>query len=144
MNITIAGAGYVDLVTGVCLASKGHDMVCVDVSGGRIAALQSGKAPFFELGLETMLKAHQGRLSYTTDGMAGYRGSDVIFICVGTPERRDGSANLQYVYEAAAQIASSIERIVIGSRDGFACKQMLQVYDGFQGEKVSQTAGARR
>lgn len=107
MKIAIAGTGYVGLVTGVCLASVGHEVVCVDSDINKISALKNGKAPIFETGVEELMESCRGRLEYTCDCEAAYRDSQVIFICVGTPERGDGYANLKYVYEAAEQIAET-------------------------------------
>lgn len=109
MNITITGTGYVGLVTGVCLASKGHNITCVDKDETKIIALNEGIIPIFEEGVEDLLNKHRNNISFTTDFKRAYKNVDVIFICVGTPERGDGYANLKYIYEAAAQIAASLE-----------------------------------
>lgn len=107
MRIVVAGTGYVGLVTGVCLAEHGHSVVCVDIDRDKIDQMRQGVSPIYENGLdELMLKNHQ-RLSFTTDYNAAYRNAEVIFIGVGTPEKRDGSANLKYVYAVAEQIATS-------------------------------------
>ena len=109
MKIAIAGTGYVGLVTGVCLAQWGHDVICVDAEKTKVATLNSGKTPIFESGVEELMFACKDRLEYTCDYKYAYRDSQVIFICVGTPERGDGYANLKYVYEAAEQIAETAE-----------------------------------
>ena len=108
MKIAIAGTGYVGLVTAVCLAHCGHEVVCVDQDNTKVASLQGGKAPIFETGVEELMESCRGRLAYTSDYESAYRDSQVIFICVGTPERGDGYANLKYVFEAAEQIAQSV------------------------------------
>ncbi len=107
MKIAIAGTGYVGLVTGVCLASVGHEVVCVDSDINKITALNNGKPPIFETGVEELMAICKGRIEYTCDYETAYRDSQVIFICVGTPERGDGYANLKYVYEVAEQIAEN-------------------------------------
>lgn len=109
MNIAIAGAGYVGLVTGVCMASKGHQVTCVDVDAAKIAMLKRGKSPIYENGLEELMQANAQRLTYTTDYLSAYKNAEIIFICVSTPEKKDGSANLSYVFEVAKQIAASAE-----------------------------------
>jgi len=109
MKIAIAGTGYVGLVTGVCLAQWGHDVICVDAEKTKVATLNSGKTPIFESGVEELMLACKDRLEYTCDYKYAYRDSQVIFICVGTPERGDGYANLKYAYEAAEQIAETAE-----------------------------------
>jgi len=110
MNIAIAGAGYVGLVTGVCLAEYGHNVTCVDVDEDKIKLLQAGVSPIYEPGLQELMRKNKEMLSYTTDYKSAYRQADVVFIAVGTPEKKDGSANLEYVFTAARQIALSIER----------------------------------
>jgi UDPglucose 6-dehydrogenase len=76
----------------------------------KIRLLQSGKSPIYEEGLEELMRANAQRLTYTTDYEAAYRDADVIFIGVGTPERRDGSANLSFVYGVISQIANGMQR----------------------------------
>ncbi|PGR03839.1 UDP-glucose dehydrogenase family protein [Priestia megaterium] len=111
-NITVAGTGYVGLVTGVCLAEVGHQVTCVDNVQDKIDILNKGISPIFEPGLdELIVKNYEcGKLLFTTEYQKIYAQSDVIFIGVGTPENEDGSANLNYVYAVARQIAETIER----------------------------------
>jgi UDPglucose 6-dehydrogenase len=104
----MVGSGYVGLVSGVCFADFGHEVVCVDKDKGKIARLKAGEVPIFEPGLDTMLDANirAGRLTFTTDLTEAARSADAIFIAVGTPTRRgDGHADLTYVYDAAREIA---------------------------------------
>ncbi len=113
MKIAIAGTGYVGLVTAVCLADYGHDVTCVDVDVDeeKISFLnRTHKSPIYEKGLDFLMEKNASHLTYTTDYKSAYREADVIFIGVGTPEKRDGSANLSYVFRVARQIAESIER----------------------------------
>ena len=110
MNIVVAGTGYVGLVTGVCLAEKGHKVTCVDVDQEKINLMKKGKSPIYEKDLEKLMKKNNDRLDYTTDAVIAYKNADVIFIGVGTPEKKDGSANLKYVYEVGKEIAQSIEK----------------------------------
>ncbi len=108
MRLVMVGSGYVGLVSGVCFADFGHEVVCVDKDKGKIARLKAGEVPIFEPGLDTMLDANirAGRLTFTTDLTEAARSADAIFIAVGTPTRRgDGHADLTYVYDAAREIA---------------------------------------
>lgn len=110
MKVAVAGTGYVGLVTGVALAHIGHNVTCVDVDENKIEIMKSGKSPIYESGLEELMNQNKERLTYTTDYKTAYKDADVIFIGVGTPERIDGSANLDYVKTVVKQIAESIER----------------------------------
>lgn len=110
MKIAIAGTGYVGLVTAVCLAHHGHDVTCVDVDESKVKLMQSGKSPIYEQDLEALMQQNAQRLTYTTNYQLAYQDAEVIFIGVGTPEKKDGSANLNYVYHVARQIAHSVER----------------------------------
>ncbi len=110
MNLAVAGTGYVGLVTGVCLASVGHKVTCVDVDANKVEVMSQGKCPIYEPGLEELMQEHLSNLTFTTDYKMAYKDADVIFIGVGTPEKKDGSANLAYVFTVAEQIAESIEK----------------------------------
>ena len=110
MKIVVAGTGYVGLVTAVCLSEVGHTVTCVDVVKEKIDMLNEGKSPIFEPGLEELMTKNKSLLTYTLDAKKAYKDADVIFIGVGTPEKKDGSANLKYVYEVAKEIAQSIEK----------------------------------
>ncbi len=111
-KIAIAGAGYVGLVAGVCFAEKGHNVICVDIDEHRINYMKKGKSPIYEKDLEELMQKNykEKRINYTTDYKNAYKDADFIFIGVGTPEREDGSANLDYVYEVAKQIANTVEK----------------------------------
>lgn len=110
MNIVVAGTGYVGLVTGVCLAEKGNDVTCVDVNEEKIKMLRDGKSPIYENDLEELMEKNKGKITYTTNSADAYKNADIIFIGVGTPEKKDGSANLSYVYTVAKEIADNIEK----------------------------------
>jgi UDPglucose 6-dehydrogenase len=110
MDVAVAGAGYVGLVTAACLAEIGHKVACVDVDVEKVTLLQRGKSPIYEPGLEELVRKNCERLWFTTDYAAAYRRADVIIIAVGTPEEADGSVNLRYVWEAARQIAEATEK----------------------------------
>lgn len=110
MKITVAGTGYVGLVTGVCMADKGHIVTCLDIDKNKINMLKKGISPIYEQGLEELMSKNAARLTYTTNYKQAYKDADIIFIAVATPERKDGSANLSYVYTAAKQIAESVQK----------------------------------
>lgn len=112
MKVAVAGTGYVGLVAGVCFAEKGHNVICVDVDEEKINKMKKGICPIYEQGLEELMKKNYeaGRVDYTTDYKIAYKDADFIFIGVGTPERPDGSANLDYVYNVAKQIADTVEK----------------------------------
>lgn len=110
MKIAVAGTGYVGLVTGVVLAHIGHYVTCVDVNKEKIEKMQKGICPIYECELEGLMHENKERLTYTTDYEKAYKEADVIFIGVGTPEKEDGSANLDYVYNVAKEIASSVTK----------------------------------
>ena len=100
------GTGYVGLVTGACLAEVGNDVLCLDVDARKIDILQSGGVPIHEPGLEPMIRRNvaAGRLRFTTDVDAAVGHATVQFIAVGTPPDEDGSADMQYVLQAARNI----------------------------------------
>jgi UDPglucose 6-dehydrogenase len=106
----MVGTGYVGLVTGTCLADFGNQVTCVDADEAKTASLKRGKVPFYEFGLEDLVERNvkEGRLSFSTDLVAGIRENDVIFICVGTPRGSDGEADLQYVFQVAEEVARHI------------------------------------
>ena len=110
MQISVVGTGYVGLVAGTCFAETGNEVVCVDVDEQKIERLNGGEIPIFEPGLEDLVKRNmdEGRLQFTTDLPAAVRRAKVIFIAVGTPQDRDGSADLRYVMQVAEQIGKSM------------------------------------
>ena len=99
MKISVIGCGYLGAVHAACMASLGHEVVGVDVDAAKVAALASGRPPFYETGLEELLgqTLPSGRLSFTTD-VTAVAGADVHFVCVGTPQRADSyAADLSYL-----------------------------------------------
>ena len=111
MRVTMIGSGYVGLVSGACFADFGHEVICVDLDAGKIAALNRGAIPIFEPGLDEIVASNvrAGRLSFTTELAASVSHADAVFIAVGTPSRRgDGFADLSYVYAATREIAGAI------------------------------------
>ncbi len=112
MKITIIGAGYVGLVTGTGLAGLGHDVVCVDTDPRRVAAIENGRAPFFEPGLDELLSKARasGRLQASTDLASSLEGADVSIIAVGTPSNAHG-IDLTYIRGAAREVGAALKRI---------------------------------
>ena len=112
MRITMIGSGYVGLVSGACFADFGHEVTCVDKDARKIEALENGRMPIYEPGLDALVAANvaAGRLDFTTDLAAAVKGADAVFIAVGTPSRRgDGHADLTYVFDATREIADAID-----------------------------------
>ena len=111
MRIAMIGSGYVGLVSGACLADFGHEVVCIDKDPGKIAALNEGRMPIYEPGLDTLVaeNVRAKRLSFSTDLKPAVAQAQAVFIAVGTPSRRgDGFADLSYVYAAAREIAEAL------------------------------------
>ena len=107
MNITVCGTGYVGLVAAVVFASKGHEVVGLDIDEHKVALLKDGVSPLYEPGLEELMAHSSQNLAFTSDYREAYACADVIFIAVPTPEKADGSAELSYVMQACDQIAES-------------------------------------
>jgi UDPglucose 6-dehydrogenase len=107
MKITVIGTGYVGLVSGVCLASIGHEVVCVDNDESKINKLKNGEIPIFEPGLAEILakNVENNKISFSCDLKLSLKGSEAVFIAVGTPQGEDGSADLSYVLAVAKSIA---------------------------------------
>jgi len=110
LNIAVAGTGYVGLVSGVCMAHRGHHVTCVDIDVKKVEMMQQGISPIYEQDLEELMHLNRDRLTYTTDYESAYKKADAIFIGVGTPEQPDGSANLSYIATVARQIAETVEQ----------------------------------
>ncbi len=109
MNIAVVGSGYVGLVTGACLADLGNKVTCIDIDEKKIEMLSKGEIPIYEPGLEALVRKNSsaGNLSFTTSLEAAVDNSEIIFICVGTPPRESGEADLFYVENVARQIAAA-------------------------------------
>src|SRR4029079_6514963 len=110
MKIAVIGTGYVGLVAGACLAENGNDVVCVDKDAPKVRALQRGRIPIYEPGLEELVRRNRAdkRLTFATDLPKAVRSSQIIFIAVGTPTGEDGSADLRHVLEVARQIGKAM------------------------------------
>jgi UDPglucose 6-dehydrogenase len=114
-NITVIGAGYVGLVTGVCFADLGNRVVCVDINEKKVEGLRQGVLPIYEPGLEELVtrNVRAGRLSFTTSYAEALKETEFAFIAVGTPEGVDGEADLRYVALAARSTAEVMEHPII-------------------------------
>jgi len=110
MKIAVIGTGYVGLVVGACFAETGNDVICVDKDLAKVRMLRRGRIPIYEPGLEELVRRNrlEKRLMFTTKLPEAVKRSEIIFIAVGTPTNEDGSADLQHVLTAAAEIARSM------------------------------------
>ena len=137
MRLSVIGCGYVGLVTGACLAEAGHEVVCTDVDADRIARLNAGGVPIYEQHLEQILASSRkaGRISYTADAGEAIRSGQAIFICVGTPPKESGEADLSAIDHVARQIAAEartpklvIEKSTVPARTGLELRRALSAY----------------
>lgn len=112
MKVGVIGVGYVGLVTGTCLAKIGHRVWCADIDAKKIGLLNEGHLPIYEPGLDELVSDCREAVSieFGTDIDETVKRSDVLFICVGTPSDMDGSADLSYVKDVAAQIGAAMDR----------------------------------
>ncbi len=103
MNLAVVGTGYVGLVSGTCLAETGNSVICVDIDENKVEQMKTGQIPIYEPGLEVLFLRNivKKRLSFTTDLHEAVRKSDVIFLCLPTPQGGDGAADLKYVLKVA-------------------------------------------
>jgi UDPglucose 6-dehydrogenase len=115
MRVSIAGSGYVGLVSGAGLSEVGHHVVCMDINEARIEGLKNGIVPIFEPGLKKMLKnnAGHGRLEFTSSIDRAVEHAEVLFIAVGTPPDEDGSADLRHVLAVAASVGEILEKSLL-------------------------------
>jgi UDPglucose 6-dehydrogenase len=109
-SLTVIGAGYVGLTTAVCLAYLGHDVRCTDVDTDKVEALQGGKVPIVEEGLEPLLREglDSGRLSFGSDNVVAVADAEFVFLCVPTPQSASGRADMSYINAAASQIGAHL------------------------------------
>ena len=132
-RVGIIGVGYVGLVTGTCLAEVGHDVYGIDSNTEKIEMLKRGEVPIYEPGLNELIKKNmaEGRLSFGTDTAECVKRADIIFICVNTPPKENGQADLRYVELAARNIAQALDgyKIIVD-------KSTVPVHTG---EKVTET-----
>ncbi len=112
MRVSIAGSGYVGLVSGAGLSDVGHHVVCMDIDEERVEGLKNGVVPIFEPGLKKMLRSNssQGRLEFTSSIARAVEHAEILFIAVGTPPDEDGSADLSHVLAVAAAVGEQLEK----------------------------------
>lgn len=115
MNITVIGTGFVGVVSAAVYASFGHEVVGLDIDEKKIASLKKAKVPFYEPGLEELLKQQQatGKLNFTTNYKTAISDADVILIAVGTPSAPDGQADLRFVFASVESLAPHLKKDAI-------------------------------
>ncbi len=138
MKIAVIGSGYVGLVTGACFADLGNEVICVDNDLDKIKKLKNNKIPFYEPGLDNLVKVNvrEKRLSFTSEISEGVKESEVIFIAVGTPPREDGSADLSAIERVGKEIGTNIngyklivEKSTVPVRTGEWLRNVIEKYN---------------
>ncbi len=133
MKLCMIGTGYVGLVSGVLFSDLGNDVICVD-NNKKITNLNNGKIPIYEPGLEELVKKNykNRRLKFSTNLKESVSSSDIVFICVGTPTKKNtNAADLTQVFNVAKQIGTSISKFKI-----VITKSTVPVTTGDQIEKI--------
>jgi UDPglucose 6-dehydrogenase len=137
VRLTVIGCGYVGLVTGACLAAAGHEVHCTDIDEKRIDLLKAGEVPIYEEHLDEVLKraAADKKIFYTADAGEAIRAGEVIFICVGTPPKESGEADLSAIDHVARQIATEartsklvVEKSTVPALTGVQLQKALEAY----------------
>jgi UDPglucose 6-dehydrogenase len=133
VKVGVIGVGYVGLVTGACLAELGHEVLCVDCNRAKIEKLRKGGVPIYEPGLEKLLvkNIREKRIRFSTDTPQMVKSADVIFICVNTPPKANGEADLRFVEAAAREVAFAMKSYKV-----IVDKSTVPVRTG---EKVAET-----
>ena len=142
MKLCMIGTGYVGLVSGVCFADLGNDVICVDNNVDKINLLKKGKIPIYEPGLsELVIKNFKNKkLNFSTDLKKSIKESDIIFICVGTPTKKGGSsADLSQIYKVAKEISASINKFKI-----IITKSTVPVTTGDEIEKILSKKNSKK
>ena len=136
MNISIIGTGYVGLVTGTCFSELGHSVVCIDNDVRKIEMLEKGEVPIYEPGLEEMIRKNReaGRLKFSSSIKDGINSADAVFICVGTPSRPNGEADLSAIEKVAIEIAEAlngykliVEKSTVPVQTGIKIKNTIEL-----------------
>ena len=137
MRLAVIGCGYVGLVTGACLAAAGHEVFCTDIDETRIDQLKAGKVPIYEQHLEEVLKraVAENKIAFTADAGEAIRAGEVIFICVGTPPRESGEADLSAIDHVARQVAKEartsklvVEKSTVPALTGVQLQKAMAAY----------------
>ncbi len=138
MKITVVGVGYVGLVTGTCFAELCNDVICVDIDKDKINKLKNNIIPIYEPGLKKLIASNKkrGRLTFTTDLKNSIKESEIIFICVGTPPKRNGEADLSCVETIARTIADVmysykviVEKSTVPVNTGEEVARTIKIYN---------------
>jgi len=145
-KIGIAGAGYVGISTAVLFAELGHRVTLVDIDEEKVEKINAGKAPIYEKGLQELLEKHVGKALSASTSYDIINESDIIFICVGTPSKEDGSINLDYVRKSSEEISKRINRykvIVVKSTvlPGTTENVVIPILEKGSGKKVGRDFG---
>jgi UDPglucose 6-dehydrogenase len=137
VRLAVIGCGYVGLVTGACLAAAGHEVFCTDIDETRIDQLKAGKVPIYEQHLEEVLKRAlaEKKITFTADAGEAIRAGEVIFICVGTPPRESGEADLSAIDHVARQVAKEartsklvVEKSTVPALTGVQLQKAMAAY----------------
>jgi UDPglucose 6-dehydrogenase len=137
VRLAVIGCGYVGLVTGACLAAAGHEVFCTDIDETRIDQLKAGKVPIYEQHLEEVLKraVAEKKITFTADAGEAIRAGEVIFICVGTPPRESGEADLSAIDHVARQVAKEartsklvVEKSTVPALTGVQLQKAMAAY----------------
>ncbi len=146
-KILIIGVGFVGLVTGLCYAKKGFDIIFYDNNTDKIADFKAGRIPFFEPGTEDLLNTYSHKVCFTTSLKESVEESDVIMICVGTTSNDDGSPNIENIYSVAKEIARTISeidiikyRLIVQKSTGQpgTCKKIAEIFDEILGKDETE------
>jgi UDPglucose 6-dehydrogenase len=109
MKISVVGGGYVGLVTGTCFAHLGHYVTVIEIDPEKVRAINKGIPPIYEPGLEELLKQNAGKRLNASTGYESVTDASLVFVCVGTPPKTDGSANLSYIASASTSIGNVLK-----------------------------------
>jgi UDPglucose 6-dehydrogenase len=113
MDVTVIGCGYVGLVTGTCLAAIGHTVRGVEKDARKLKTLMDGHCPIFEPGLQELMQEHyaSGQLQFTENVKAAVRDAEVVFLCVGTPPKPDGTVDMSYLEGAGKEVCDALAEL---------------------------------
>lgn len=109
MKISVVGGGYVGLVTGTCFAHLGHDVTIIEINAEKVRAINNGCPPIYENGLDMLLKQNVGKTLHAHTGFDSITSADIVFICVGTPPKPDGSADLSFIEAASSSVGTALK-----------------------------------
>jgi UDPglucose 6-dehydrogenase len=109
MKISVVGGGYVGLVTGTCFAALGHDVTIIEINAEKVRTINNGYPPIYEIGLEVLLKQNVGKKLCASTGFDTIASADIVFICVGTPPKPDGSADLSSIKSASCSVGNALK-----------------------------------